>query len=294
MRTLSDERGSLLVILIIAMTVIAVLGAGFAYIVGSKHEGFSGLVNAQKANMVARGGVDWAIRYASFGTDANSNSIFFSNPTLAFSNKELIPGEPAKGSFATSYSYGSDTLTVNGTYQGTTETITLNNFRRFLSYLTLQPGNNPAYASNRHYLVVPVAINADVTVSRIDLRTDKQYAYLRYITDPEGVVVFNYLTSYYNNWYSNCNAWYSNPPCHARAWDWDESSHTYVYRSVGVLLNPTPSSTELTAPNLTANTLGFSTGTYRFEFYYEGNSPAGLHTIAFNPDGVTSQLAFRP
>jgi len=281
------------VILLIAMTIIAVLGAAFVDVVSSKHEGFSHIVSAQKANMVAKAGVEWAIRYASFGTDANNNSIFFSNPTLTFNNKEIVPGVPAEGAFSTSYDYaGTGALTVNGTYQGTTETITLRNFRSYLSYLTLQPGNNPAYAGNRRYLVVPVAINAGVTVSRIDLRTDKQYAYLRYITDPEGVVVFSYLTSYYNNWYPNCNGSYSNPPCHARSWDWDETFHTYVYRSVGVLLNPTPSSTELTAPNLTANTLGFSQGTYRFEFYYEGTG--GLHTIAFNPDGVKSEVAFRP
>jgi len=280
MRTLSDDRGSLLVILIIAMTVIAVLGAGFVSIVGSKHEGASHLVGAQKANMVAKAGVEWAIRYASFGTDANSNSIFFSNPTLSFSNKELIPGVPAEGDFSTSYSYGSDTLTVNGTYQGTTETITLSNFRRFLSYLTLIPdaGHPARYKpSNRRILEVPVFVNDAVTVSAIDISTGMTWVILRYITDPSGTQVFDYETAAYDT----CNFWHLSFPCY--------------WSGYGVLLSgSTAATTRLDSPHLKTSSLLFGSGTYSFTFYGYPSSPVPLHTIVFNPAGVKSEVAFSP
>ncbi|MEN6615967.1 MAG: hypothetical protein ABFD12_05380 [Syntrophorhabdus sp.] len=278
MRTLNNNRGSLLVILVIAITLIAVLGAGFVSLVGSKHEGYTHLVAAQKANMAAKAGVEWAIRFASFGTDANSNSIFFSNPTLVFT-KDLIPGVPAEGSFTTSYDYAGtgDALTVNGTYQGTTETITLTNFRRYLSCLTLIPDANqvPRYRpSNRRILEVPVLVNEAVAVSKIDITTGMSNVLLRYITYPNGAQVFDYESS----GYATCSFFNPSPPC---SW--------FGY---GILLSS--STTRLEAPYLQQSLLGFMSGTYYFRFYDYAPASAPLHTIVFNPTGVKSQVAFRP
>ncbi len=44
----------------------------------------------------------------------------------------FVPGTPEEGSFSTSYDDTTDVLTVDGTYQGITEKITLSNFRQYL------------------------------------------------------------------------------------------------------------------------------------------------------------------
>lgn len=110
----------MLVILVIAMTVIAVLGAAFVSMVGSKQQGFTLLRNGHRATMIARAGLEWAIRFASEGHNVKDTTMDF------------VPGTPNEGSFATSYDETTDVLTVDGTYQGTTQKITLSNFRRYL------------------------------------------------------------------------------------------------------------------------------------------------------------------
>ncbi len=258
------------------MTLIAVLGAGFVSVVGSKHEGYSHLISAQKANMVAKGGVEWAIRFASFGTDGDGNSIFFSKPALDMTNN-LIPTLPAEGSFTTSYAYASDTLTVNGTYQSVTETITLTNFRRYLSFLTLVPdaARAPHYRSgNRRILEVPVLVNSDVTVTTIDITTGMSNVLLRYITDPNGTPIFDYESA----GYPTCNFWNPSPPCDYFGW--------------GILLSP--STTRLRSPYLNPSSLGFMSGTYYFRFYAEAPSSTPMHTIVFNPAGIKSEIKFTP
>lgn len=110
----------MLVILIVAMTLIAALGAAFVSMVSSKQQGFTLLLNGHRATMLARAGVEWAIRFASEGNSVNGNTMDFD------------PSAPDQGSFSTSYDDANDVLTVGGTYQGTTQTITLSNFRRYL------------------------------------------------------------------------------------------------------------------------------------------------------------------
>lgn len=301
MRMLNNNKGSLIVILVIAMTLIAVLGASFVSIVSTKQEGFTLLLNAQKANMVARGGVEWAIRFASYGEDTNNNSIFFSNPTLTFT-KNIVYGVPAEGAFSTNYDYGTGILTVNGTYQGVTETITLSNFRQYLSPITLyadasiaDASRKPSYRStNRRFLDVPVMVNdANITVSQINLLTNYNGMILRYIDDPAGLRIFDYLDSYNNplSNYPNCNYWSTNTPCHYEDWVWDSG---WSWKSTGLLLKSSPNVTELKPPDLIANTLGFSANNYTFIFRDPTLSPAPLHTIVFNPTTIRSEIHFRP
>ncbi len=119
MKRFNNDKGSMLVILVIAMTVIAVLGAAFVSIVGSKQQGFTLLRNGHRATMIARAGVEWAIRFAYEGHDVNVNNMPFN------------PNDPKEGSFSSSVSEDGNVLTVDGTYQGTTQRITLSNFRRY-------------------------------------------------------------------------------------------------------------------------------------------------------------------
>lgn len=109
----------MLVILVIAMTVIAILGAAFVSMVSSKQQGFTLLLNGQRATMIARAGLEWAIRFASEGNIVKG------------SNMPFDPDNPNEGSFSTKYDEKTDVLTVDGTYQGTTQRITLSNFRRY-------------------------------------------------------------------------------------------------------------------------------------------------------------------
>ncbi|MDD4197663.1 MAG: hypothetical protein PHT96_14835 [Syntrophorhabdaceae bacterium] len=114
MNRFNNNKGSMLVILIIAMTVIAALGAAFVSMVGSKQQGFTLLLNGHRATMIARAGVEWAIRFASEGNDVSGDKDF------------------EEGSFSVSPNDTTDVLTVDGTYQGITQRITLSNFRRYL------------------------------------------------------------------------------------------------------------------------------------------------------------------
>lgn len=106
-------------VLIIAMTLIAVLGASFVSMVISKQQGFTLLLNGHRANMIARAGVEWAIRFAS---EANPVS----------GSRDYVPGTPKEGSFSLSYNDSTDVLTVDGTYQGTVQRITLSKFRQYI------------------------------------------------------------------------------------------------------------------------------------------------------------------
>ncbi|MDD5009423.1 MAG: hypothetical protein PHU49_11415 [Syntrophorhabdaceae bacterium] len=133
-----NNKGFALITLVIAMTLIAVLGAGFVSMIGSKQQGFTFILNRHRANMIARAGVEWAIRCASDGTGVcGSDNNILSSTTIT---KDLVPGTPKEGSFSTSYEPSKDVLTVNVTYQGVTETIKLSNFQLYL-YPSTGPGD---------------------------------------------------------------------------------------------------------------------------------------------------------
>jgi hypothetical protein len=120
MKRFNNSKGSMLVILIVAMTLIAALGATFISMVSVKQQGFTLLLSGYRANMIAKAGVEWAIRFASEGNPVSGSMPF-------------VSGSPQEeGSFSTSYNDTTDVLTVDGVYRGTTQRITLSHFRRYL------------------------------------------------------------------------------------------------------------------------------------------------------------------
>jgi len=143
MNRLTNEDGNLLVILIIGIVLISALGVGFVSMVSSKNEGYGFLLNGQRANMIAKAGLEWAIRYISDGlSDKESN--YYKNKDH-YQPATSLPY--AGGSFTVKWTYNlsditNDALEITASFRGAEEKITLTNFRKYLSLVTLPPTNN--------------------------------------------------------------------------------------------------------------------------------------------------------
>jgi len=114
MKTLSNSRGISLVILIVAMTLITILGVSFVSIMASKQKGVLYQIDSYRALNIANAGVEFAIRYASDGLDSNGNSVLFSDQGLSTLGRNL-----GGGTFGINYAYSQtineDRLIVTGT-----------------------------------------------------------------------------------------------------------------------------------------------------------------------------------
>lgn len=290
MRTLNNDKGSLLVILIIAMTLIAILGASFVSIVSSKNEAFTFLVHGQNANMIARAGVEWAIRYVSDGLSDTTSTYYSNLPAQPANNKPF-----ADGSFNVDWTYNQsdiskDYITVNGTYRSITETITLSNFRRYLKPITLIPDTSqkPSYrTTDRRILDVFVMGNNDTTVSRIDLTTNMsgrilQFIYIRDVQTGVTTKIFDYTDTNYPDCTSTPIA-----PC-IRTIFWG-------YIDLGLLIKQTDQSFDPTLAKLVGSAINNNkTYDYIFQFINSASSPAPQHTIKFNSAPVESEIRFTP
>ena len=121
MKMLFNNKGISLVILLVAMTLISVLGASFVSLMSSKQKSFLHQIDSYRAMNIANAGVEYAIRFASDGTDTLGNSIFFTNPTLAMTRNL------GQGTFDLVYSGYSnniddDVLAATGLYGGSDKT----------------------------------------------------------------------------------------------------------------------------------------------------------------------------
>ena len=182
-KMLSNNKGVSLVILIVAMTLIAILGASFVSFMGVKQRGFLHQLDSYRALNIANAGVEYAIRYISDGlsdtTDPNNN--FFSDPTATV-NRSF-----AGGVFAFTYYHDYDTngnindstLLVRAGYPQTNplskREIKLSNFRRYLNPITLVPSTPslpsipPSISGNDIVIRVISNNGSSFTVSRVDV-----------------------------------------------------------------------------------------------------------------------------
>jgi hypothetical protein len=197
----SNNKGFALIILIIAMTLIAVLGASFVSMIGSKQQGFTFILNGHRANMIARAGVEWAIRYVPDGLSDTTNTYYTNLPAQPATNKSFAGGTFSVGWNCDILNIANDYIVVTGLYQGVTETITLSNFRRYLNPITLVPDLSQKPRISGNQFVVPVVgnNNADVTVSQIDITipADRYLQKIQLVNSIETVTVFDYNDSTY-------------------------------------------------------------------------------------------------
>lgn len=76
MKTLSNNKGIALIILIVAMTLIAVMGAGFVTLMGTKYIDISYQNNSYRAANIANAGIEYAIRYVGENSDGTLGDFF--------------------------------------------------------------------------------------------------------------------------------------------------------------------------------------------------------------------------
>ncbi|OPY77547.1 MAG: hypothetical protein A4E65_02702 [Syntrophorhabdus sp. PtaU1.Bin153] len=210
MKTLSNSKGISLVILIVAMTLITILGVSFVSIMASKQKGFLYQIDSYRALNLANAGVEYAIRYASEGLDSNGDSILFSDQDLSTLGRSL-----GGGTFSIDYAYSqtidTDRITVTGTYGSSSRRVRLSRFRRYLSPLTLVPSAAPQ--RNGAQTIIPVICNNEnnVTVNLINLTVNASGAHLQQIqavTAISSSIVFDFN----DNLFPPCSAPPS-PPC---------------------------------------------------------------------------------
>lgn len=278
-----NDKGSMLVILVIAMTLIAVLGASFVSIVGSKQEGVTYVLKGQQAKMIAKAGVEWAIRYVSDGLSDTSSTYYTSLPTQPATNKSF-----GDGSFSVTRNYNlsnisSDYIDVTSSFQGVSETIRLSRFRRYLNPLTLSPSQAP-YRSG-YYVYVPLAGNhsSGSSVSQLDLTVSNSGGYLYRIwlnnSSTGGWSVIFYFNS---STFSPCSA--SSPPC------LDNTGFTQGIR----LPSGVPVVLDSSKGLVTRNVVPDEVNTYVLEFYSSSTTPSGQYTFKPYTSPVPSELKFTP
>lgn len=199
MKMLSNSKGVSLVVLLIAMTLITILGTSFVSLIASKQKAFVYQIDSYRALNLANAGVEYAVRFASDGTDGLGNSILLTNPTLTLT-RSLGPG-----SFDLAYRYSrtnieNDVLTATGSYRNSARrVVNLRRFRRYLSPLTLVPDANTPTLPYRNGIrvVIPVINNnesSSLDVNVINLAINASGSYLQQI-QAGATTVFDFNTS---------------------------------------------------------------------------------------------------
>lgn len=177
--------------LVVAMTLIAILGASFVSFMGSKQKGFLYQIDSYKALNIANAGVEYAIRTV-YDNIASPEAYIAQCDSLTVQNF-------ADGQFK--FCYQSDytnsefnTLRVEGIYDGgssthtaiAARTVKLTHFMNYASKNSLSgiPYNLPgSYSSITNSIMIPI-INAygnDISINRVDLSLSGSSSNLRYI-----------------------------------------------------------------------------------------------------------------
>ncbi len=145
--------------LVITMTIIGLIGASIASLMGAKHKELPFQVNSYNTLNLANAGVEWARRYFSDG------------PAYSyFNNRTVTLGTLGTGSFTVTYTSGSDVLTSVGNYQGVSRRVDVSQFRRrFVGKITIWPGSTPN--SSGYYIYIRFINNGSqsLTVERLTI-----------------------------------------------------------------------------------------------------------------------------
>jgi hypothetical protein len=305
-----DNRGISLVVLIVAMTLIAILGASFVSLMGSKQKGFLYQIDSYRALNIANAGVEYAIRYAGDNIDSTgaSQNDFFHSAANYIPVLSVVPDTTnlnnaaqwkrfdfAGGQFYISYYLNASTPYVDdfaenkilysvGVIRETKRVVKL---RKFLTYaspsstglgrLNLVP-NNPPYI-NGNYLVVPVIHLYDantttpVTISSIQFMGDFTNNLTKELRD----IRFRNtgsppITTIYS--YSS----YPNPLCSSSP----APTAELPCRQIDHIEIPDngPTTQSLNLPGVTMPP--YSIRWFFFRFSESGNDLRGFYTITFN------------
>jgi hypothetical protein len=182
MKTLSNNKGIALVVLIVAMTLIAILGTSFVSLMGSKQKGFLYQIDSYRALNLANAGAEYMIKYANDETSIYNSTFFSSTQPFVLPTKQLSFSGGRTGTFDASYAFnqsiGSDVLTVTGTFGNATRQVKLSRFRYYaFENITRVPGSVRSVWSDAdgYYVTIPLINNPDrnastsVTISQIRL-----------------------------------------------------------------------------------------------------------------------------
>lgn len=220
MKTLSNNKGAALIILIIAMTLISVLGASMVSIMGAKQRGFIFQSDSYRALNLANAGVEYAILYLSDSLK-DTNSQYLQDPNQ-FQNlaSPVVKNLSANESFSFFYNYNNDRLSVSGLFGNSNRQVALSNFRRYMDSLTFQYDPAVPLSSRKpyrtidatnYYINVPIINNNNLSISvpSINVTTTN----LTYVKRLDFVVVATTRVYEFteDGTYGSC--FWNSPPC---------------------------------------------------------------------------------
>lgn len=195
MKTLSNNRGVSLVILIVAMTLIAILGASFVSLMGSKQKGFLYQIDSYRALNLANAGVEFAIRrvyeYVSATNDPPpGNYIARCDVSPYWTLNDFANGQ-FRFCFVADYTRADfNTIIVEGRYDGGDPThmnvrsirqLRVTNFMNYSSQESISRiPQYPPFPFNK-YLVIPFVNSSGTTVTTDEIRITVSFSGNRHL-----------------------------------------------------------------------------------------------------------------
>ncbi len=302
MKILFDSRGVSLVILVIAMTVIAFLGASFVSLIATKQKSFIYQNDSYRALNLANSGIEYAIQYVGSNTKTSANTDDFFHTTSTYSDIPVVSSVPDPTSLASSQwkqiSFGSGSFYLSfyinlsdpdntdsnkvlysvGKYHDAKRVVKLRKFLQYaspsmsgLGTLNLVPNNHP-YISGK-YVIVPFLhiYDTNLTLTSINFEldsTDNSTKHLETIYYGSTSSSFSsiYQASDYWTWSTWCE-WGSSAPCYSSS---DDTIH----------IPDTGTTDKLSFSSKAIN--GHYIRWLYFGFKESGTSLKGIYTIRFN------------
>ncbi len=324
MKMLSNNKGVSLVVLIVAMTLIAILGVSFVSLMGTKQKSVIYQTDSYRALNIANAGVEYAIRYVGdhIDTTGTNQNDFFHNPA-AYPEVPVVSSLPdttnlnttqwnrvdfGNGRFYLSYylntanpddSINNKILYSVGVYGQTERLVKLKKYLAYasptsigLGRLNLVPNSRPSI--NGNYLIVPVMhlydgnTTTDITISSIQVTGDFSNNFtkeLREIYFRNNNIPGGTLIYSYSSYPSFCSA-YPAPPGELPC------RHVFPHNCIEIPDNG-PSTLPLNFLNVTMPP--YSIRWFFFRFNESGNLLNGFYTITFNTvdDGVSDSSIIR-